>query len=146
MISGSSEYRVTISCKIPCPSLSPPTLPEGFFFVYSFVSEPEVVRLVNGPSRCAGRVEVLEQRQWGTVCDDAWDLSDAEVVCWQLGCGTATAAPGLAYFGQGHGPIWLAKVNCTGTEAALSKCRARPEGVHLCNHGKDAGVVCSGSC
>uniref|UniRef100_A0A8C3CIX1 Soluble scavenger receptor cysteine-rich domain-containing protein SSC5D n=1 Tax=Cairina moschata TaxID=8855 RepID=A0A8C3CIX1_CAIMO len=106
-------------------------------------SEPEVVRLVNGPSRCAGRVEVLEQRQWGTVCDDAWDLSDAEVVCWQLGCGTATAAPGLAYFGQGHGPIWLAKVNCTGTEAALSKCRARPEGVHLCNHGKDAGVVCS---
>ncbi|XP_068519858.1 deleted in malignant brain tumors 1 protein-like isoform X1 [Anas acuta] len=106
-------------------------------------SEPEVVRLVNGPSRCAGRVEVLEQRQWGTVCDDAWDLRDAEVVCWQLGCGTATAAPGLAYFGQGHGPIWLAKVNCTGTEAALSKCRARPKGVHLCHHGEDAGVVCS---
>nr|XP_038035105.1 deleted in malignant brain tumors 1 protein-like isoform X4 [Anas platyrhynchos] len=106
-------------------------------------SEPEVVRLVNGPSRCAGRVEVLEQRQWGTVCDDAWDLRDAEVVCRQLGCGTATAAPGLAYFGQGHGPIWLAKVNCTGTEAALSKCRARPEGVHLCHHGEDAGVVCS---
>lgn len=104
------------------------------------------LRLVNGSSRCSGRVEVLRNQQWGTVCDDDWDLRDAEVVCRQLGCGMAVSAPGSAEFGQGSSHIWLQGVECTGTEAALSKCRARPEGVHLCHHGEDAGVVCSGSC
>uniref|UniRef100_A0A8B9P776 Soluble scavenger receptor cysteine-rich domain-containing protein SSC5D n=1 Tax=Apteryx owenii TaxID=8824 RepID=A0A8B9P776_APTOW len=106
-------------------------------------SYPMALRLVNGPSRCAGRVEVLHQHQWGTVCDDEWGLSDAEVVCRQLGCGTAVSAPSLAHFGRGRGHIWLDEVNCTGTEAALSECRAKPKGVHNCHHGEDAGVVCS---
>ena len=121
-----------------------------FFFFFSFllffVSDPMAVQLVNGPSRCAGRVEVLERHQWGTVCDDNWDIRDANVVCWQLGCGVAIAAPGLAHFGRGSGPIWLSEVNCTGTEDSLSKCRARPKGVTGCHHGEDASVVCSGSC
>ncbi|XP_042685256.1 deleted in malignant brain tumors 1 protein-like isoform X1 [Centrocercus urophasianus] len=106
-------------------------------------TDPMAVQLVNGPSRCAGRVEVLEQYQWGTVCDDNWDMRDANVVCWQLGCGVAIAAPGLAHFGRGSGPIWLSEVNCTGTEDSLSKCRARPKGVTGCHHGEDASVVCS---
>ncbi|NWI99197.1 DMBT1 protein, partial [Crypturellus undulatus] len=109
-------------------------------------SYPMALRLVNGPSRCAGRLEVFHQNEWGTVCDDEWGLSDAEVVCRQLGCGTAVSAPGSSHFGQGHGQIWLDDVNCTGTEAALSECGAKGRGVHNCHHGKDAGVVCSGSC
>ncbi|NXL53168.1 DMBT1 protein, partial [Podilymbus podiceps] len=108
--------------------------------------DPMALRLVDGPNRCAGRVEVLQQQQWGTVCDDDWDLRDAEVVCWQLGCGAAVAAPGLAHFGRGRDPIWLDEVNCTGTESALSECKAKLKGVHRCHHGEDAGVVCSGSC
>uniref|UniRef100_A0A8C2Y745 SRCR domain-containing protein n=1 Tax=Coturnix japonica TaxID=93934 RepID=A0A8C2Y745_COTJA len=106
-------------------------------------TDPMAVQLVNGPNRCAGRVEVLEQHQWGTVCDDNWDMRDANTVCWQLGCGVAIAAPGLAHFGRGNGPIWLSEVNCTGTEDSLSKCKARPKGVTGCHHGEDASVVCS---
>uniref|UniRef100_A0A8C3JUL2 Soluble scavenger receptor cysteine-rich domain-containing protein SSC5D n=1 Tax=Calidris pygmaea TaxID=425635 RepID=A0A8C3JUL2_9CHAR len=107
-------------------------------------SEGDQVRLVNYGSRCAGRVEVFHNKQWGTVCDDNWDLLDAEVVCRQLDCGRALSAPGAGQFGRGLGIIWMDETNCTGTETTLSACRARPWGINNCYHGEDAGVVCSG--
>nr|XP_047911199.1 deleted in malignant brain tumors 1 protein-like isoform X5 [Anser cygnoides] len=113
--------------------------------VDSDLGSPEALRLVNGPHRCSGRVEVFHSWQWGTICDDGWDLSDAEVVCRQLGCGTAVSAQGLSSFGQGSGPIWLEGVRCLGTEATLAECPIKPSGLHGCSHMEDASVVCSGN-
>ena len=103
------------------------------------------IRLVGGSSYSEGRVEVNYNGEWGTVCDDGWDDTDAGVVCRQLGLGSSGTAIGSAFFGQGSGPILLDSVTCSGQEASITNC------LHLglnitssCSHSEDAGVICNG--
>ncbi|XP_065818076.1 deleted in malignant brain tumors 1 protein-like [Labrus bergylta] len=112
--------------------------------VSCFPSAAAPVRLVNSNNRCSGRVEVYHDGRWGTVCDDAWDLSDANVVCRQLDCGPPRSALLNATFGQGSGPIWLDDVGCSGNEISITECRHPGLGVHNCNHVEDASVICEG--
>ncbi|XP_030597545.1 deleted in malignant brain tumors 1 protein-like isoform X2 [Archocentrus centrarchus] len=111
--------------------------------IHGVVCGHQLVRLAGGTDRCAGRVEVWSNGQWGTVCDDHWDLNDAHVVCAQLGCGYALNVTGQAgLFPPGRGHVYLDDLNCTGKEENLWSCPATRED-HDCGHKEDAGVVCS---
>ena len=88
-------------------------------------------------------MEVNYNGQWGTVCDDGWDDTDAGVVCRQLGFGLSGTAIGSAGFGQGSGSIWLNYIICSGNESTLASCGHLGVGMTGCNHNEDAGVRCS---
>ena len=93
-------------------------------------------------SLSSGRVEVLHNGTWGTICDNSWDLQDADVVCRQLGYEGALLAPGGAAFGQGTGQIWLDNVKCIRNETLITQCSHGGWGLHNCGHHQDVGVVC----
>ncbi|KAL1275614.1 hypothetical protein QQF64_035237 [Cirrhinus molitorella] len=80
------------------------------------------LRLSGGEGQCSGRLEVYHNAVWGSVCDDQWDISDAQVVCRQLGCGAALRADGNSVFGAGEGVVWINKVDCRGNEIHLWDC------------------------
>ena len=116
-------------------------------------------------------MEVCISDQWGTVCDDYWDNTDATVVCKQLGYAftgsknvydvsvnmffnfyiyiyLCVLAGGRAYsnahFGTGSGPIFLDDVQCTSSASQLLECYSRPILTHNCLHSADAGIACEG--
>ena len=102
------------------------------------------LRLANAnAARSEGRVEVYHDGQWGTVCDDFWDLDDARTVCRQLGFGDALNATLHGAYGPGSGIIWLDNVNCAPGTPRLDMCSHSGWGVHDCDHHEDAGVVCT---
>eukprot|EP00057_Strongylocentrotus_purpuratus_P025114 XP_011679588.1 PREDICTED: deleted in malignant brain tumors 1 protein-like [Strongylocentrotus purpuratus] len=106
--------------------------------VYSQATDS--VRLVNGPSPSEGRVEILYNGQWNTICDDYWHLEEAQVVCRQLGYSTDNiVARSLAFYGRGSGPIQRAQ--CDGWEFTLESCTLT-SGDYACGHYQDAGVRC----
>nr|XP_031292662.1 CD5 antigen-like [Camelus dromedarius] len=109
-----------------------------------FAESSSHVRLVGGPHRCEGRVEVQRNGEWGTVCDDGWDMNDVAVVCRELGCGAAIRTPsGVIYkpLADEDQKVLIQDVNCTGVEENLIQCE-QDEDVYSCSHNEDAGAKC----
>ncbi|XP_048747371.1 deleted in malignant brain tumors 1 protein-like [Ostrea edulis] len=89
-----------------------------------------------------GRVELLHDGKWGTVCDDDFDTSDGDVICRMLGYKGAIRVFGTAHFSNGYGPIWQDNLHCNGDEADIGDCASNGWGNTDCGHGEDAGVSC----
>ena len=88
-------------------------------------------------------MEVFYKGQWGTICDNLWDMNDAKVVCRQLGYQYEVRAFQEGNIRPGSGKIWLDYVRCTGDEQNLTSCSHAGWGNHNCGHSQDAGVECS---
>jgi len=41
----------------------------------------------------SGRLEIFLYEQWGTVCDDSFGITEADVACRQLGYSGASSSP-----------------------------------------------------
>ncbi|KAF0886390.1 macrophage scavenger receptor types I and II isoform X1 [Crocuta crocuta] len=109
----------------------------------SLLTPSRTVRLVGGSGPHEGRVEIFHSGQWGTVCDDHWELRSGQVICRSLGYQGVQAVRKGAYFGQGTGPIWLNEVFCFGRESSIEQCKIKQWGARVCSHSEDAGVTCT---
>ncbi|XP_071944557.1 uncharacterized protein [Antedon mediterranea] len=103
------------------------------------ICSTDIIRLSDG-SPSAGRVELFINGQWGTICDDNWDINDAIVICRQLGFDRAANAYDMARFGPGKGPIHFDEVQCAGSETDILLCNTKS--IHDCEHSEDAAVSC----
>ncbi|WAR17670.1 DMBT1-like protein, partial [Mya arenaria] len=107
------------------------------------------VRLVDGRTPAEGRLEVRMLDGWHSVCDSDFTPRDALVVCGMIGYTykVSDSNPPVsvyknAYFGQGHGKVAIAELNCTGSESDIADCASRTWLINSCTHQDDVGVGC----
>ncbi|XP_072883143.1 lysyl oxidase homolog 4-like [Hemitrygon akajei] len=130
--------HAVVGC-VPGPAFSQGS---GSRFRKAYRAEQPLVRLKGGAQTGEGRVEVLKNGKWGTICDDRWNLVTASVVCRELGFGSAREALTGARLGQGVGPIHMNEVTCSGFERSVTDCSFR-EASRACKHEEDAAVRCN---
>merc|ERR1719483_781857 len=116
------------------PSIAPST-------TTTTTSAGSMLRLIDGANEAEGRVEVFFNGEWGTVCDDLFGYTEANVVCRHLGYASGIPRTNQ-YFGLVEKQIWLDDVTCDGSETNFFDCSHLGVGIHNCNNQEDIGVSC----
>lgn len=115
------------------------------FFSCSFsyiCFETATVRLEGGKYDYLGNVEVYANGQWRPVCDNLWDVKDAEVVCRQLGFSAVERPRRESYFGSPLSTAIMNNFECIGDEESLLDCNYNDAVENMCGSENTAGVVC----
>jgi len=119
------------------------------------------LRLV-GRHPLEGKLQIYHDGTWGTICDDNWDMRDAQVACRQLGLGDVADAM-ISYYSddyfdifsytfdwesdgglQEHLPTFMDEVRCSGSEVRLAHCAFSGWNVEDCGHFEDVAIRCKG--
>ncbi|XP_021368956.1 deleted in malignant brain tumors 1 protein-like [Mizuhopecten yessoensis] len=92
-------------------------------FCYNMTGTDIDIRLSGGPDSNVGRVEVYYSGYWGSVCGYYdWDYRDANVTCRMLGFSAGHQIYRTTRYGRLTDPVWMAGVDCNGTEDSLADC------------------------
>uniref|UniRef100_UPI0037E72D19 scavenger receptor cysteine-rich type 1 protein M130 n=1 Tax=Semicossyphus pulcher TaxID=241346 RepID=UPI0037E72D19 len=90
---------------------------------YVVCSESVKVRLVDGPGRCAGRLEIKYKGQWQRVNKKDWTSPNSDTVCQQLKCGNERKPNNpKEKFSQGSGDFLDTTVKCEPHATHISEC------------------------
>ena len=91
-----------------------------------------------------GEVEVYRDNSWKKVCKDHWTLTEANVVCHELGYLNAVSFKGTnsEYTSTAY-PFLNLRIKCTGGEKKLSQCFHEEKDRHFCTDGA-VKVRCEG--
>ena len=86
-------------------------------------------------------MEVFYRGRWGRICENKWDIKDAQVFCRQLGFKNALAEFTGYHVDDGRLPFVMSEVSCTGDEPELAYCQ-RTDGEVECQGGYGAEALC----
>ncbi|XP_034826785.1 protein bark beetle isoform X2 [Maniola hyperantus] len=104
------------------------------------------IRLVDGPSILAGRVQILHRGQWRSVCTNSrnWTINDMETACRQLGFMGGTFYNWMDRQPGRRARLLLEEPKCKGTEYDLFQCdwNSRELGSGVCDFHPDLGIQC----
>ncbi|MBN3309979.1 DMBT1 protein, partial [Amia calva] len=106
-------------------------------------SEHKELRLVSAEHHCAGRLDVLYNGTWGSVCSNGMKPFTIASVCQQLQCGDSGSLQDGEQYETGSGPKWLDRVDCQGHESVLWQCPAAPWGHNDCQDSEVAHIQCA---
>ena len=97
-----------------------------------------------GSSGKEGYVEALGLNgQWGGICDDEFDINDANVTCRMLGFSKATKASNSYGTAPSGSNFILDGLSCTGKENSIFDCSHNGEWNENCGATEIAGVQCA---
>ncbi|XP_044764344.1 uncharacterized protein LOC123320918 [Coccinella septempunctata] len=107
------------------------------------------IRLNGGKNPWEGRIEISAFGRTGYVCDDKFDIRDANVVCKELGYHLGAAeVKGNSVFAKDVPPekvfYMMDDVMCLGNETSIRDCDFNGWGSHDCTNTEVVGVVCNG--
>ncbi|KAJ8030419.1 Lysyl oxidase-like 4 [Holothuria leucospilota] len=92
-----------------------------------------------------GRVEVLHNSEWGSVCDDHFTGKEGTVVCRQLGFTFEAVVDASDEYGWTNDlPIHVVSIDCVGDEDSWLDCVEEATMSNgECYHSEDVGVQCA---
>ncbi|KAL9959877.1 hypothetical protein ACROYT_G033247 [Oculina patagonica] len=100
-----------------------------------------LVRLNGAKVDYGGRVEVFYRGKWGKICRSEWGITDAQVICRQLGFKDALAEFIGSDVQDSEIPFLMSDVDCKGDKPELAYCR-RTDGKVDCSDDKGAEALC----
>jgi hypothetical protein len=118
---------------------------EGLLGLNTFAptTSPTLHRLTTRIGSDSYRAEIYYNGQWGTICDDGFDDSDATVFCRSMvsDCQYGSMISNSYVTNGNHLPILADNFACSGSETNIRDCPAL-WGSHNCGHHEDVGVAC----